>query len=205
MKFLVLILCFFVFNKKENLIHGSFLHSGNFLNLFKKKSLADIRNKEANTENNGFKKFDLYNFLTHNHEKNKNSNCSYTYFISNKKLMDIKHYRFKHDLDFESKCELKQSYMLQINRLEISAAYKSKKNMDLLIYMEEDFIEMNEKTFSILLNENPESLIESFSINDLEFSPVFFFKNLHCFSVISKVITSSKPIIFKVFCVEAEM
>lgn len=193
--------CFFfiIFQLVLVTFNCNLLSLSNFLNLFhnKNQSLTNSSQQIINFEN-----IDPFYYLN-------NNDFSYEYddspviYVSNKQYLNIQTYEFKHDLDYEAYCELKQAFILKLIKMEIEMHNNRKQNLKL--FFEKVFLQINEKTISIFQNENPESLTASFNLNLVEFSPIKVFNNISCFGAHSKIVSNIKPNIFEIFCVEQEM
>jgi len=196
MKFLILVLSFFLLqNLKANLLSLS-----HFLNFFHNKNQTHLSSHPP--ENIQYQEIEPFRFLQKN-EYSQGIDLHNEYFISNHIYFDADDFPLKHDLDYEADCDIKQGFLLVLKKLEMGVARDKK--LTLRLNLEENFIEINEKTLSIFLDENPESLKESFSLKSIEFSKMRGFQNISCFAAHSEIFPDENPNIFRVFCFEERM
>ena len=195
MKLLIIILSFCILPK----LRAHLLSLSNFLTLFRNKNQTIPLSKQEPVLIQ-YQEIDPTNFLNKSFFGVNQPN---EYLISNHLYYDIDDISLKHDLDYEAFCDVKQGFIMTLEKLEMGV--QKEKKIALRFTMQEKFIQLNEKTISVFLNENPDSMQESFNLKSVEFSKMWGFHNISCFAVFSAILPNENPEIFRVFCLEDKM
>ena len=195
MKLLIIILSFCILPK----LRAHLLSLSNFLTLFRNKNQTIPLSKQEPVLIQ-YQEIDPTNFLNKSFFGVNQPN---EYLISNHLYYDIDDISLKHDLDYEAFCDVKQGFIMTLEKLEMGV--QKEKKIALRFTMQEKFIQLNEKTISVFLNENPDSMQESFNLKSVEFSKMWGFNNISCFAVFSAILPNENPEIFRVFCLEDKM
>ena len=116
MKFLLYLCLFLVLNNFALRVKANLLKLSNFLTLFHKNS---SNAKAVLGQNLTFQEIDPFEYFSKANSLKGLEVASYELLINNEKFDNLTKYPIKHDLDYEMTCEVKQSFILKLDRLEI--------------------------------------------------------------------------------------